>query len=103
MYDVFFSTLADRTKLDIINILSKNDLNVSEISKKLNLEQSRVSHNLKVLLERNFVIVSQKGKSRVYSLEKKTITPLLKIIDKHVENYYSDYCKCKGIPWRKRA
>ena len=101
-YDTFFSTLADSTKLEIINLLSKHSLTVGEIAKKLNLEQSRVSHNLKILLDKRFVNVKLNGRYRIYSLDENTVAPILKLIDKHVEKYYVDYCKCKGVTWRKR-
>ncbi len=101
-YDTFFKTLADESKLEIINLLSKSPLNVNELCKKLCFEQSRVSHNLKVLTERGFVKVKREGKNRVYSLDEEIIVPLLKLIDKYVEKYYSNYCKCKGIKWRKK-
>lgn len=101
-YKIFFKTLADSTKLDIMNLLSKKPRSVTELCKKLNFEQSRVSHNLKTLKERGFVKVEKKGKNRIYSLDKKVIVPLLKLIDKHVDKYYQHYCRCKGTKWRKR-
>jgi len=101
-YEVFFKVMADKSKLEIINLLSKRPLSVSQLAQKLNFEQSRVSHNLKILHEREFVHVKKKGKERIYSLDKEIITPLLKLIDKHVDKYYKHYCKCKGIRWRER-
>ncbi len=101
-YDIFFKTLADPAKLDILNLLTKHSLSVNQLCKKLNFEQSRVSHNLKTLTERGFVEVARKGKQRIYSVEQKTVLPLLGLIDVHVEKYYKHYCECKGIPWRKR-
>ena len=109
-YEVFFKTLADPTRLDIINLLRKDSRNVGEISKKLNLEQSRVSHNLKVLHNYGFLTIKRVGKQRFYSLDKKTIIPLLKLTDKFVKRYHIHLkdcgclkscgcigeCKCKG-------
>ncbi|MBI2139376.1 winged helix-turn-helix transcriptional regulator [Candidatus Woesearchaeota archaeon] len=101
-YERFFKTLAEPAKLEIINLLSKGPLNVSQLSKKLNFEQSRASHNLKALADRHFVLVERKGKERYYSLDKTIIAPILRLIDAHVEKYEKHYCKCKGIPWRKK-
>ena len=101
-YELFFKTLADPAKLEIINLLSKGGLSVSEVSSQLGFEQSRVSHNLKALSERGFVTVQQDGKKRVYALDEGEIVPILKLIDKHVERYDKHYCKCNGIPWRKK-
>ena len=102
-YKIFFTTLADDTKLDIINLLSKGPKTVTEICEKLKLEQSRVSHNLKAMADRHFVKVKKVGKTRVYSLDEEYIVPILKLIDEHVEHFYKNYCKCNGIPWRKRS
>lgn len=101
-YVQFFSNLADPTRLEIIKELRNEDLCVGEIVKKTSFEQSRVSHNLKKLKELGFVVDRKEGKKRIYSLEKKTIHPLLKLIDKHVDTYYAHYCKCTGEEKQKR-
>ncbi len=82
-YHRFFSNLANKLRINIIIELRKTDLNVGELCDKLNIEQSKVSHALGVLKKCNIVHVEQKGKHRVYSLNKKTIVPMLKLIDKH--------------------
>ena len=102
-YEIFFKIMADKSKLELINLLSKGPKNVTELSEKLGFEQSRVSHNLRVLGEKGFVLVKKQGKERIYSLDEEVIVPLLKLIDKHVERYYKHYCRCKGIPWRQRT
>ncbi len=102
-YEAFFKTLADKSKLDIINLLSKRAMNVTQLCGRLGFEQSRVSHNLRVLKERGFVSVRQDGKERVYALDKDEITPILQLIDRHVDRYYRHYCKCRGIKWREQA
>ncbi len=101
-YIHFFKTLADPTKLDIIKSLRENSKNVSQLCKELGLEQSRTSHNLRKLKELGFVDVKPDGKERIYEIDKKTIVPLLKLIDNHVDLYYKHYCKCRGETKRKR-
>jgi len=66
---------------------------VNDLSIKTGLEQSKISHALANLRFCNLVDVKQKGKERIYSLNKKTIIPILKIIDKHRTNFCSG---CKG-------
>ena len=102
-YETFFKTLADRSKLEIINLLSKGPKQVNELSQKLGFEQSRVSHNLGALRERGFVSVKREGKAMVYSLDTKYIVPILRLIDRHVDQYYRHYCRCKGVRWRQQA
>ena len=87
-YEGFFRTLANVNRLKIIHFLQKRGpKNVSDIVEGTKLEQTLVSHNLKRLHECHFVEVKQNGKERVYSLNKKTIQPLLALMDRHVNTY----------------
>ena len=90
-YDYFFETLANRRRLKIIDLLRKGPLPVSEIVKRAGFEQSNVSHNLRRLERCGFVDVKPNGKQRIYSLDKKTILPLMRLIEKHT-NEYCRYC-----------
>jgi DNA-binding transcriptional ArsR family regulator len=66
-------------------ILKEKPMSVTEICEKLNEEQSKVSHNLKKLTECRVLSVEQAGKNRIYSLNKKTILPILELVGKHVK------------------
>ncbi|MFX1538094.1 MAG: ArsR/SmtB family transcription factor [Promethearchaeota archaeon] len=68
---------------------------VSDICNIINEEQSKVSHNLKKLMECHFLDVKRKGKKRIYSLNKNTISPILKLVEEHVRK-----C-CKGVCSKK--
>lgn len=96
-YDTFFNTLANENRLAIIYYLAKKGpSNVSQIVKGTRLEQSSVSHNLKKLLNCEFIHIKPSGKERVYKLNAKTIKPLLKLIDKHAKTYCEKNCQeCK--------
>lgn len=89
-YKVFFRTLANVHRLKIINLLRQGDKTVTEICKALNFNQTTVSHNLARLKTCQFVFVKKNGKERIYSLNEKTIKPLMDIIDQHTENYCKD-------------
>lgn len=89
-YHLFFKNLANPLKTQIITSLKEKPKSVSELSKEINAEQSKLSHALMNLKLCNIVTSEQTGKQRIYSLNKKTIIPILKIIDKHKLNY------CKG-------
>lgn len=84
-YNDFFQTLANPTNQSIIQELLKKPLNVTEITEKTKLEQSKVSHSLKRLYECKIVDMKKKGKQRIYSLNKDTIVPILKIVDTHAK------------------
>ncbi|UCC34008.1 MAG: winged helix-turn-helix transcriptional regulator, partial [Candidatus Bathyarchaeota archaeon] len=83
----FFSTLANPTRLAILELLREGPKNVTEISKTLNQEQSMISHNLKPLENCNFVFAKRKKKERLYSLNKETMGQLFKIFAYHAEKY----------------
>ena len=91
-YHIFFSNLASPLRVDIISQLRNKEMCVMEISKSLRVEQSKLSHALSGLRECNLVNVKQKGKKRVYSLNKKTLIPILRIIDKHSRSYCGGNC-----------
>ncbi|PIN79637.1 transcriptional regulator [Candidatus Woesearchaeota archaeon CG10_big_fil_rev_8_21_14_0_10_34_8] len=101
-YKIFFGTLADETRINILKELEKGSKTVSELQKILKIEQSCVSHCLRKLKEFGFVQVKVKGKFRLYNIEEKTIAPLLDLIDKHIEKYDKHYCRCVGEEKKKR-
>jgi DNA-binding transcriptional ArsR family regulator len=95
-YHSFFSNLANKLKMNTILFLRKKQQNVSELSKNLKVEQSKLSHALTSLRCCNIVNVKQEGKQRIYSLNKKTIIPMLKLIDKHANKFCNGKCgECK--------
>lgn len=94
-YDHFFRVCANKSRLSIIEALQKGPKSVSQITSELKEEQSKVSHNLKLLLDCNFVVFKQQGKSRIYSLNSETIVPLMKLVQKHVTSMCKGKCCLK--------
>ena len=93
-YETFFVNFANKTKLDIITSLINGPLSVNVIAKKINEEQSAVSHNLKKLSDCHILDVKKVGKERIYSLNKDTVIPILKLVEKHVIKHCPGDC-CK--------
>lgn len=87
VYEIFFTSLANPNRLQIVNILREGSKNVSEICRATGFEQTMVSHNLRRLERCGMVFVEQKGKNRYYTLNQKTIKPLLQLIDNHINQY----------------
>lgn len=81
--------------MKIIQTLVSGSKSVGGICNSIGEEQSKISHNLKKLMECHFVDVKQCGKQRVYSLNRDTIVPLLKLVSKHVEKYCKRVCSKK--------
>jgi len=97
-YYLFFSNLSNPLRISIISMLRRKPSSVSELAKKLNVEQSKLSHALSNLKRCRIVASVMKGKKRIYSLNKKTILPILDIIEKHSKVYCKNKCEfCKSI------
>ena len=94
-YHKFFETIAHKSRWRILEALASGPLTVSEICAELGEEQSKVSHNLRKLAQCNVVAVEQIGKRRRYSLNKKTVAPLIKLVEKHVHAYCGQRCELK--------
>jgi len=97
-YHVFFSNLANPLRIKIISSLREKEKSVNDLVKELKVEQSKISHALRNLRECNLVDFKQKGKERIYSLNKKTLIPILKLIDKHSKEHCKGkckFCRCK--------
>ena len=84
--------------MKIIASLKRKPKTVSELSKSLSTEQSKLSHALALLRHCSIVDVEIYGKNRIYYLNKKTILPILNIVDKH----RSKNCKvCSAMKYSK--
>jgi len=94
-YYVFFRNLANPLKMRIVTELKKNPLSVNDLTERLKAEQSKVSHALANLKACNIVNSRVEGKQRIYSLNKKTIIPMLNIIDEHKKSYCKGECCVK--------
>ncbi len=95
-YKLFFKAFSNKTRFEIIKLLRKGPKHVSDMGKELGFEQSRVSHNLKCLVDCGFVHNRYDGKNKVYSLDKKHILPILKNMDRHIQSY-NERLKACGV------
>lgn len=94
-YHLFFKAFSNETRFEIVRLLKNGSpKNVTEICESLGFKQSRVSRNLKCLIDCGFVNVERDGKQRIYSLNKDTIYPMLGLIDRHIQKYQKHLVKC---------
>lgn len=63
-----FKILSNDVRIKIIYLLNNESLTVSEIKDKLNLDQSLISHQLKILRDSDLVRTKRDGKYIYYSL-----------------------------------
>ena len=83
----FFVNLANPARLAMLEQLMKKPMSVNELADAIGQEQSMISHNLKPLLECNFVYSKPDGKKRIYSVNKETIGALFKAVENHAKKY----------------
>ena len=95
-YEEFFKNFANKTKFRIMMHLKNKPMSVNELSKKMGEEQSKISHNLSKLAKCSVLTVKQKGKQRIYSLNKETMVPLMRLVEKHVKKFCCKECGQKG-------
>lgn len=87
-YKIFFETLGNKARWRMVHCMMGNGpIGATAIAKKTGLEQSLVSHHLRRLLRCGFVTVKPNGRERVYTLNRTTIKPLLKLMDSHLEKF----------------
>ena len=84
-YNNFFTHLANKSNLQIINLLQSGSKNVKMLTSLTEKEQSAVSHNLHNMLQCNIVKMEKKGRERVYSLNTEFIGPIFELVDKHAD------------------
>jgi DNA-binding transcriptional ArsR family regulator len=90
-YYLFFATLANRTRLAIIDVLRDGPKNVSEISTALKHNQSVIAANLEKLEKCVLVISETSGNERLYSLNQEIIEPLSEALEFHTAKH------CPGL------
>jgi len=61
-------TLADRTRLTVMEILMEGPKHVTDLNTVLGLDQSLLSHHLKILRDAGLVKAVRDGKAVLYSL-----------------------------------
>lgn len=80
LYDLaeFYKVFADSTRIKILYVLLKSEMCVCDISQILNVSQSAVSHQLRMLKQMKLVKYRRDGKAVFYSLSDQHIELILK-------------------------
>ena len=73
----FFKVLGDETRMKIINALAHEELCVTDLAAALEMSQSAVSHQLKLLRMAHQVKARREGKSIYYSLDDQHVIDIL--------------------------
>lgn len=87
LYDLaeLFKVFGDSTRIKILYSMFENELCVNDIAKLLNLSQSSVSHQLRILKSSKLVKFRREGKSIYYSLDDEHVRAIISMGMEHVE------------------
>ena len=86
----FFKMLGDETRMKIIHALSHGELCVTDLAVALDMTQSAVSHQLKLLRMSNQVKSRREGKSIYYSLDDQHVIDILQEALVHIRHKISE-------------
>jgi ArsR family transcriptional regulator len=86
----FFKVLGDETRMKIINALAHEELCVSDLAAALEMTQSAVSHQLKLLRMAHQVKARREGKSIYYSLDDQHVIDILEEALIHIRHKISE-------------
>ncbi|HWR00519.1 MAG TPA: metalloregulator ArsR/SmtB family transcription factor [Chlorobaculum sp.] len=79
-----FKVLGDHTRIRILNALYRSELCVCDLTSILGMNQSAVSHQLRVLRDTKIVRSRKQGKKVLYSLDDSHISDLIRLGLEHV-------------------
>lgn len=80
----FFKVFSDSTRIRIMSALFQGELSVCCIAEILNMEQSTISHQLRILRRENLVKVRKEGKQSYYSLADDHIRQIFEMGLEHI-------------------
>lgn len=87
LYDLadLFKVFGDSTRIKILYVLYENEMCVFDIAKLLNMTQSAISHQLRVLKQNRLVKYRKDGKTVLYTLADEHVFTILSQGIEHVE------------------
>ena len=87
LYDLaeLFKVFGDSTRIKILYSMFEHELCVNDIAGLLNLSQSSVSHQLRILKTSKLVKFRREGKSIYYSLDDEHVRSIISMGMEHVE------------------
>lgn len=80
-----FKVFGDSTRIRILYVLFEHELCVGDIAELLNMSQSSVSHQLRILKDAKLVKYRREGKSIYYALDDDHVYHIIEMGMEHVE------------------
>ncbi len=79
-----FKGFADLTRVHILSLLAIEELCVSDIAERVELSQSAISHQLRILKQMHLIKFRREGKNILYSLADDHVKTILQMGLEHV-------------------
>ncbi len=79
-----FKGFADSTRVQILSLLARQELCVTEIAEKVEISQSAISHQLRLLKQMHLIKYRREGKNILYSLADDHVLTILEMGLEHV-------------------
>ena len=79
-----FKVFGDVTRIKIMSVLLKGEFSVGEISDRLSMSQSAISHQLNILRRSKLVKTRRDGKSVYYSLDDEHVYEIISCGIEHI-------------------
>jgi Predicted transcriptional regulators len=81
-----FKIVGDPTRIKILSVLSRAEMCVCDIAETLEMGQSAISHQLRVLRSARLVKFRKEGKEAWYSLDDNHVVDLLRLGLEHISH-----------------
>ncbi len=79
-----FKGFADATRVHILSLLIERELCVTDIAEAVDLSQSAISHQLRILKQMHLIKFRREGKNLLYSLADDHVKTILRMGLEHV-------------------
>ncbi|MCH5315107.1 MAG: winged helix-turn-helix transcriptional regulator [Eubacterium sp.] len=87
IYDLadLFKVFSDSTRIRILVALFEGELCVGDIAQRLEISQTAISHQLRILKQNHLIKYRRNGKSMIYSLADEHVKTIIDCATEHVE------------------
>jgi DNA-binding transcriptional ArsR family regulator len=93
-YYLFFSALANRTRLAIIDVLREGPKSIAGIAEDLDQDENTIVFNLSRLEHCALLRSEGSGKEKTYSLNMEVVAPLSELMAFHTSKYCPNLATC---------
>ena len=83
-----FSSFGDITRVRILSVLMREEICVNDLAEKLEMTQSAISHQLKILKQNRLVKSRRDGKQILYSLDDEHVHLILLAGLQHIQEHH---------------